>query len=143
MNFLRIVTCLAFFFIVEGATAQENPDEILGVWYNEEKTGKIEIFKESGKYTGKIVWVEMKPGDSGLDENNPDPKLQNKPLVGLLILKNFVYEDDEYTGGEIYDPKNGKTYSCYMKMESADKLFVRGYIGFSLIGRTTYWTRVK
>lgn len=143
MNFLKIITCIIVISSVSESIAQNNPDDILGVWYNEEKTGKIEVFKEKGKYMGKIVWVDVKPGDSGLDDNNPDPKLQKKPLVGLLILKNFTYEDGEYSNGEIYDPKNGKTYSCYMKMESADKLFVRGYVGFSLIGRTTYWARVK
>ncbi len=123
--------------------AQHADDDILGLWFNEEKTGKIEITKNGDKYFGTITWVKIEAGDNGLDDENPDPKLRNKPLVGLKILKDFKYEDGEYTDGTIYDPKNGKTYSCTMKLENIDKLYVRGYIGFSLIGRTTYWTRLE
>jgi uncharacterized protein (DUF2147 family) len=56
----------------------------------------------------------------------------------------FVYDGEGvWEDGDIYDPKSGKTYSCYMKLQSMDKLKVRGYIGISLIGRTTYWTRTS
>jgi len=61
--------------------------------------------------------------------------------LGLEILKNFKYKGtNEWTGGRIYDPKNGKTYSCNMRLEG-DTLKVRGYIGISVLGRTTVWTR--
>ena len=64
--------------------------------------------------------------------------------MGIELLTDFVFDGkDEWTDGEIYDPKSGKTYSSYMAFESKDKLKIRGYIGFSLIGKTTYWTRVK
>ena len=123
--------------------AQQNSDDILGIWYNEEKDGKIEVYQKDNKYFGKLIWVDLKPGDNGLDDMNPDPELKDKPLVGLVLLKDFVFDEDEYEDGQIYDPKSGKTYSCIMRLEEADKLYVRGYIGFSLIGRTTYWTRTN
>ncbi len=123
--------------------AQERPDDIIGLWFNEEKTGKIQITKKEDQYVGTLNWVKIEPGDNGLDDENPNPKLRTKPLVGLNILKNFTFEDGEYSDGTIYDPKNGKTYSCIMKLESMDRLYVRGYMGFSIIGRTTYWTRVE
>lgn len=140
---ISIAYLLVFLTLSLFASAQQKADDILGVWFNEEKTGKIEVYKDNNKYMGKIVWVDLKPEDSGFDENNPDPQKRKQPLQGLLILKGFEYEEGEYVDGEIYDPKNGKTYSCYMKLETKDKLFVRGFIGLSLIGRTTYWTRVK
>ena len=60
-------------------------------------------------------------------------------------MKNFTYDSNsnQWTGGEIYDPKNGKTYSCKMKLSSDNHLEVRGYIGISMLGRTEHWERTK
>ena len=141
---LLIISFVVFCFApIYELLAQKRSDDIVGLWFNEEKTGKIQVTEKDNRYFGTLTWVKIEPGDNGLDDENPDPKLRTKPLVGLNILKNFKFEDGEYTDGTIYDPKNGKTYSCIMKLESMDKLYVRGYIGFSLIGRTTYWTRIE
>ncbi|MBE0648395.1 MAG: DUF2147 domain-containing protein [Bacteroidales bacterium] len=132
-----------------GLTAQTyQADDIVGTWLNEEGTAQVEVFKVGSQYYGKIVWLET-PNDSvtGLprtDKENPDPALNSKPLLGLVNLKGFVFDgDDEWEDGTIYDPKNGKTYSCKIEFENPQKLKIRGYIGISLLGRTTYWTPVK
>ena len=120
-------------------------DAIVGVWLTEEKDAKIEIYKEEGKYYGKLIWGEDiydAQGRSKLDDKNPDKDLQKRPLKGLLLLKNFHYKNDEWKGGTIYDPENGKTYSCVMELKG-NMLKVTGYIGFSWIGRTVKWTRIK
>ncbi|MBK6374224.1 MAG: DUF2147 domain-containing protein [Saprospiraceae bacterium] len=62
-------------------------------------------------------------------------------MHNICILNNLIYDDGEYTGGNIYDPKNGSTYKCYMVLDG-NRLNIRGYIGISLIGRTSVWTRV-
>ena len=121
-------------------------NDVLGIWFNEEKDAKINIYEENGKYYGKIIWLdepnEPDTGEPKLDDENPDEKLQKRPIMGLMLVKDFVFDgDDVWDDGEIYDPKSGKTYSCYLKFDSKDKLKVRGYVGFSWIGRTTYWTR--
>ena len=123
------------------------PDDLLGIWYNGEKTSKLQIYKENGKFFAKIVWLK-EPNDSvtgkpRTDNLNPDVKLQNAPLLGLVVLKNFVFDgENEWKDGTIYDPKNGKTYSCYIRFESYPNLLkIRGYVGISLLGRTTYWTK--
>ena len=122
------------------------PDDILGTWLNQEATGKVQIYKEGDKYFGKLVWLRT-PLDSitGLprtDKENPDVKLKSSTLIGLLNLKNFTFDGkDQWSSGTIYDPKNGKTYKCYIEFESANKLKIRGYVGISLIGRNTFWTR--
>ena len=122
-------------------------DKILGKWYNTEKSGIIEIYECSGKLCGKIVWLK-EPLDNEtkkpkVDKNNPEMVNRNMPIIGLNVLSGFVKSGDNvWEDGKIYDPKNGKTYSCKMTL-SGDDLDVRGYIGFSLFGRTEHWTRAK
>lgn len=125
-------------------------DDILGVWLNEDKDAHVEIYKSGEVYFGKIIWlkepIREETGEAKLDDKNEDESLRNRPVMGLNLLNNFTFDgDDEWEDGTIYDPKNGKTYSCYMTFEDESKqtLKVRGYIGFSLIGRTTYWTKVE
>lgn len=133
-------------FTLGNLSAQDfKAEDILGHWFNEEKDAKVEIYKDNGKYFGKVVWLEEPNEEDGkpkLDDENPDAELQKRSVMGLLLMTNFDYEGDgEWENGDIYDPKSGKTYSCYMKLESKEKLKVRGFIGVSWIGRTTYWTR--
>ncbi|WP_440134950.1 DUF2147 domain-containing protein [Chitinophaga sancti] len=122
-------------------------DKILGNWLSEEKDGRIEIYKTGDKYSGKLIWgkdlVEADgktPRKDRTDTKNNDPKLRSRPLLGLVLLTNFTYKDGEWSGGKIYDPKSGKTYSCTMKLKG-EKLEIRGYVGISMFGRTTVWTR--
>ncbi len=61
----------------------------------------------------------------------------------MNILTGLSKNGDEWNGGKILDPENGKTYKCYITLEDKNKLKLRGYIGFSLIGRTEYWYRVQ
>ncbi|MFT4061744.1 MAG: DUF2147 domain-containing protein [Edaphocola sp.] len=126
-------------------TAFAQSARILGYWFNEEKDAKVQIFKATnGKYYGKIVWLQEpdRDGKPKTDINNPKETERNSPLLGLLILKGFNKDSDKlYEDGTIYDPKNGKTYSCKITQESDNQLSIRGFIGISLIGRTTTWTR--
>jgi len=123
--------------------AQATPDAILGIWYNEEKDAKIKVYKENGKFYGKIVWHKTGDDISPFDEKNPDPELKKRKKVGLVILTDFEFDNGQWENGEIYDPKSGKTYSCLIKLQKDGVLNVRGYIGISLIGRTTHWTKAE
>ncbi len=132
--------------------AQEvNGDDILGVWLNEDKDAHVDIYKEGDKFFGKVVWldepIDEETGEPKLDDENEDESLRSRPIMGLLLLRDFVFDgDDEWEDGRIYDPKNGKDYKCYMEFPDEDDkntLKVRGYIGFSMLGRTTYWTKVE
>lgn len=153
MNYksLLLVFIGVFGFSFSQLNAQNvQADDILGVWLNEDKDAHVEIYKESGKYFGKIVWLQQPNEDNAttpnLDDKNQDESLRSRPVMGLQLLTNFVFDgDDEWEDGKIYDPKSGKTYSCYIEFHDDDKneLKVRGFIGVSLIGRTTYWTRVQ
>ncbi len=68
---------------------------------------------------------------------------KGKQILGLTVIKGLIKDGDEYSNGKILDPKSGKLYKCYITLEEKDKLKVRGYIGFSLLGRSQFWIRVK
>jgi uncharacterized protein (DUF2147 family) len=142
---------VAFFYLSVSAYGGDG-DSILGVWNNEEKDAKIELFKCENKYCGKIVWLKEPlypegsdrgtPGTPKVDRNNSDPSSRSKPIIGLIIVHNFTYSgDNTWSDGKVYDPKNGKTYSGKITLVSPHQLDLRGYIGVPMIGRTTTWTR--
>lgn len=141
---MKHLISLTFLVFLTSSVFSQQADDILGIWYNQEKTGKVEIFKSGDKYNGKIVWLKepMRDGAPKLDRENEDEDLRKRPIMGLEILQDFVFDDDEWEDGTIYDPKNGETYSCYITKEG-DKLNVRGYIGIALIGRTSIWTKAE
>jgi uncharacterized protein (DUF2147 family) len=123
--------------------AHAQADRIEGLWFNDIKDAKIQIYKAvNGKFYGKIIWLRdpLKNGKPKVDEKNSKKNLQSQPLVGLVILNGFEKDGDSYTDGTIYDPTNGKTYDCKMTYKGKT-LSIRGYIGFSLFGRTTIWER--
>ncbi len=134
---------LLFLFagIASTALAQTNSDAIIGEWMNEKKDAKFQIFKQENKYYGRVIWGT---GDQKKDTKNPDAKLRNRDLIGLVILNHFVFDGHStWENGTIYDPREGKTYSCKITMKNKDKINIRGFIGLSLFGRTEIWSRIK
>ena len=146
-KFLLATLSVCFLLTISSfSVKQDNPDAIVGSWKNGEGTGIISIYKNGDKYQGKITWLK-EPNDPKTDKpktdiNHPEEKNHSRPVLGLVNMWGFKYTDkNEWTGGKIYDPKNGKTYSCKIAMESNNVIKVRGFIGVSLIGRTDTWTR--
>lgn len=127
-------------------------DKIAGIWKTAETENgfsQVEIKKKSdGTYYGKIIWLKipLKNGKPKVDDKNPDPKLQNRPIIGLQLVDDFKYDSkkNNWQKGRIYDPENGKTYDCYAWFEDGNynKLYIKGYImGIKALGRSTIWTR--
>jgi len=132
-------------------------DAILGLWATapgtESGQAHVEIVRNGDHYEGHIVWLQ-KPtyppddpegmaGQARVDRNNPDPALRSKPVIGLKILWDMVWDGSgQWRKGRVYDPDNGKTYKCYIRLTPDGILKLRGYIGFSLLGRTSEWTPV-
>ncbi len=120
----------------------------VGLWYAEGGAAEVQIVPCSNNLCGKVVWLRSPLGEDGCelhDDKNPDLNSRNRPIVGLEVLSGLKQADDEgsvWTGGTIYDPTTGRTYTCSARMEGDDRLFLRGYFGIQLLGRTTTWTRV-
>jgi uncharacterized protein (DUF2147 family) len=136
---------LVSFFVAHSALA--HADEIVGVWQNGSGKGHIQIYKENGRYYGKIIWLKNPLNEYGrprLDKKNQNEQLRNKPLIGSVMLRDFVFdEEDQWSGGRIYNPEDGKEYRAHLKLKDPRTLSVRGYIGFSWIGKTDMWLKVR
>ena len=120
---------------------------VIGKWKTiDDATGEaksiVEVFSKSGKIYAKVVDI-LDPANKNSVCKQCSGEDKNKPILGLTIIKGLSKDGSEYNSGEILDPKNGKLYKCALTLESKDKLKVRGYIGFSLLGRTQYWHRVN
>ncbi len=119
--------------------------DVTGKWKTiDDETGDaksiVEIYKKDGKVYGKIVdLINPKKKNAKCTECPGDDK--NKPLNGLVIIRGLEKDGDEYNDGKILDPISGKLYKCYIALENPDRLKVRGYVGFAMLGRTQYWSR--
>jgi uncharacterized protein (DUF2147 family) len=135
-------TCLfiTFSLFTMISNAQDKASDILGNYMVPSKDGAIQIYEQNGKYYGKII---LNKDPNKLDVNNPKKELQSRKTLGLNILNDFTFDKGTWENGTIYDPKNGKTYSCKITMNANGDLNVRGFIGVSLIGRTEVFAKLK
>ena len=118
----------------------------VGLWQTtDDRTGKpkgiVQIYQKNGVYFGRV-------------ESSIDPTLakevctlcrddrRNKPVVGMVVMRNMRKNGGEYDGGDILDPDNGTVYRCRFWLEDqGKKLLVRGFIGFAIFGRSQTWVR--
>lgn len=142
----RITLIIGLIFSSLTMVAQTKKNTIVGTWLNQDKTAQIQIYEQGEKLFGKIVWLK-EPDENGkpkTDNKNPDKARHADPIIGLVMLKNFVFNGKStWEDGTIYDARSGKTYSSYMTLNADKTLKVRGYTGISLFGQTNIWTRIN
>ncbi len=136
------------FLMLNCAKAQDEGDRLTGVWEPSNGRARVKVDKIGNKYYGRIVWLkeanDPETGEPRTDVNNPDPALRDAPLRGYRMLKDFEYTGkNTWEKGTIYDPINGSTYNCVIKMTDENTLDIRGYIGVEAFGRTDVWKRLK
>ena len=142
---MKKLVILLFLGVYAFAGFAQSADKILGIWWNEEKTSKIEVKKVDGKYIGTIVYMipeKYENGQPPKDKENPEKSLQSRSIVGLQILSGLKYDTDdkEWDDGTIYDPKSGKTYDCYVWLESDELMKLKGYVaGIKWMGKSSEW----
>ena len=139
-------TILTFALII-CAVLTGTAQDVLGKWKTiDDETGQaksiVEIYKQDGKIYGKVIEILDPTKQKAVCKDCPEDA-KGKPILGLVILKGLEKDGKEYSGGTILDPNSGKVYKCLIALEDANKLKVRGYVGFSLLGRSQYWHRVK
>ena len=121
------------------------PDSVVGTWVNiDDETGveksEIILYLEDGKLYGRIERLLL-PEDQGKLCVNCKGKEKDQPIEGLVIVKGLEQDGDSWTDGDIMDPANGKLYDCTISLADDNTLNVRGFLGFSFLGRTQVWKR--
>src|SRR4029450_10476234 len=134
-------------FGLSGA-AQADMDSPAGLWKTiDDKTGMerslVRIAENNGVFEGKGEKIFQQPAEAPSHLcKKCDGERKDKPILGMTFLWGLKKDGDQYSGGEILDPKNGKIYRAKMRLtEGGRKLEVRGYIGLSLFGRSQTWLR--
>ena len=117
----------------------------VGIWKTvDDNNGDIryemELYlTEEGKLEGRVHKLMREDAPITCDRCPGEKK--DAPLIGMVIVWDLKQDGSKWEGGRIMDPENGKTYNCYIKLESEEKLKIRGYIGLAALGRTQYWYR--
>lgn len=143
----RILIAMMLGLAAIGSQAAD-PDSPVGLWRTiDDKSGKERSFVRVTEANGQLlITIEKLLREPGEDPNPICEKCpgerKNKPVTGMQIAKGLKKDGDVWSGGEILDPENGKTYKCKVWLEDKGrKLHVRGFIGVSVLGRTQVWSR--
>ncbi|MEI6122309.1 MAG: DUF2147 domain-containing protein [Bacteroidota bacterium] len=150
--------CFAFSFFLSFlfkdtplfAQSSNKADDICGEWWTPNNEGRMIFFRSNGKYYGMVSWLkypnDKEDGAPKRDKLNPNPELRNRLLQNLILFSDFVFnsESGKYTNGKVYDAQDsGNKYSCWLKLIEHNVLEIHGYIGFSLLGKSVFFTRVQ
>jgi len=136
---MKYIFATLFGLFINSALAQ-SADDIIGEYWTDKREGKIEIYQEGDKYFGKILWRK----EVRKDTENPNPELRHRSVIGIVFLKDFIFRDKEWVDGSVYSIDNGGTYSGKLWLEDENNtLKMRGYLGFSWIGRTATLSRIS
>ncbi len=135
-----IIYVMLFLLLPFLASAQD----IFGKWKTiDDETGEeksiVEIYRDNGKVYGKIVEI-LNPANKNVLCEKCEGEEKNKPVLGLVLIKDMEKEGEYYKQGTIFDPERGKKYKCRLGLKDSNTLEVRGYISF--LYATQYWERV-
>ena len=142
----RIFVAFVVIALVGARAGGPGSPRLAGLWRTEDdKThkprGLVRIYDNHGAFYGRIVACFDPKEAKAVCAKCPGEQ-RGKPIIGLVILTDMRPHGNEYSGGQILDPETGEAYRCIMTLENGGaKLLVRGYVGFSVFGRSQVWTR--
>jgi len=147
LSFLALALFALIF--VGGAQAQQLSSKLqnaVGLWQvvnsAGEPGGRVETYLVGNRLFGKVV--QVRPGRSDRDLcDKCSGEQKNQLILGMVILRDFHAEGDDWVDGTALDPENGKVYKGKIWAVGTDNLHMRGFIGFPLLGRTESWTRIQ
>ncbi len=141
---MKLIVTVFFLTMSVFKAPSDTSDTILGVWWTEGKKAKVSIYKEDGRYSGEIIWLNASAnGDQIIrDSMNEIERLKERPLLGVDLIEGLTFKDSKWVGGKVYDPEKGKSYDCIIKLDG-DQLEVRGYMKMPMFGKSVFWKRVN
>jgi uncharacterized protein (DUF2147 family) len=141
MKYLKNILIIVFLIIFcvskinSNFVITDDAEKIVGIWFTDDKTSKIQIYKNESKYFGKIIWMA---------KNESKEELKVKPQVGYQIFRKFTFEGKNvWSGGQVSDPRSGMTVSGKLTLKDKNTLNVRGYLGAPMFGKTVILSRVE
>lgn len=143
MRKISFIILLALAFVSK-TFAQTGENAILGVWESDAKDVRMEFYKQGNKFYGRYLWGKTIVENDGItskkDVKNPDSKLRSRNVVGITSLTGLTWDGEEFVDGKIYNAPSGEMYDCKVWIKK-DKLYLRGYMGISMLGQTVSWHR--
>lgn len=144
MKTLFILAILLLLHSEKSITAEQ----IIGNWMSEDKDMAVEIFKKNNSYAAQVIWFLCDPKTPDIhsfkDTANPDPKLRNRPWLGMVVVNDLKFDGkSEWNDGNIYDPNSGRTYKSVVRLQSPNELIVRGYWGIELFGKNLKFNKIQ
>jgi uncharacterized protein (DUF2147 family) len=132
---LPLIALIIYAFSAFKNIPNDDSEKIVGIWFTENNSSKIQIYKNDNQYFGKIIWLAPK-------SEKEDLKL--KPTLGYQIFRKFTYESKNlWSGGQVSDPRSGLTVSGKMTLKDDKTLSVRGYLGAPMFGKTVILKRAE
>ncbi|MEL6475913.1 MAG: DUF2147 domain-containing protein [Pseudomonadota bacterium] len=137
---------IAAALLLSALPAKGMSDPAFGLWLTEDERAIIEISACSDRACGRIVWMDQPRHEDGspkIDQNNPDQALQNRTICGIPLVGDFKREQPGiWTGGFVYNPKDGQKYEAKITSVDNDHLEMRGFVLVPAFGQSQTWTRV-
>jgi uncharacterized protein (DUF2147 family) len=132
---------MAVLFLSACTVAQTAGDSIIGRWHTEKRQAMFDFYRCNHEYRARMYPLE-KP--DLLDTNNQVDSLKMRKLIGITTVHGLTYDSKgkRWVNGKVYNPENGKTYSCNCVVSEKGTLLFRGFLGLSVLGQTQTWTRV-
>jgi uncharacterized protein (DUF2147 family) len=134
--------------VAAAGTAKPAPgDVLLGEWWTENREGRVRFSRyKDGTFRGTAACclsAKVRADDPDFDIHNPNPKLRGRSLLGIVVVWKLVYSDGEFSGGYAYNPRDGKTYRCEVRVIDRNTIKIRGYVGIPLFGESQIWKRAR
>ena len=145
----RRLIILIFVYSFGLSFAQVSSDAVLGKWMATDKSVAVEVFKVDEKYRAKVIWFDEKLGSGKpmherIDDENPNPSLRNRKILGMEVLHGLRYDpkNESWEKGRIYDATSGRTWDSSAKLHNGI-LKVRGFWKFKWIGKSLDFKKIK
>ncbi len=143
--FLSLLTIMH----ISNTASQNNSDAIIGQWMTTDNKIEVEIYKTGDEYKGRIIWLDdsndkSRPMNTRTDKNNPNPALRTRKLIGLVVMTGLTYnaEQNDWQGGQIYDPESGKQFSAKAYLTGNAYLKIRGFVGLEFLGKDLSFKKI-
>ena len=131
------------FSILNSNAQTSKADQILGDWISPEKDVIVHVYKEKEHYFGKIVWFKKYNNNVNIDAIDDSKGLIEEKWMNTIVMRDFVFADNEWTDGKIFQLKTGKTYDAFIRMKDANSLRLTGYIFLPIFSESVTFTKYQ